>query len=182
VPESAPLGFVGADWKPFITNDAGQIQRRYYELCVLWTLRQALRSGNIWIEGSRRYADPRTYLIPKQKWQDFQAETYSMLALPEKGIRQLKDLGIQLDEELEKFSITVQGKANVRIEAERLVISPLEATEDSDSLKTLKSLVNQCLPRIDLTDLLMEVDCLTHFSDALIHLGGNRRCCISKSP
>jgi TnpA family transposase len=174
VPESAPLEFVDVAWKPFIKNDAGQIQRRYYELCVLWTLRQALRSGNIWIEGSRRYADPKTYLIPKQKWQDFQAETYSMLALPEKGIRQLKDLGVQLDEELEKFSITLQGNANVRIEEERLVISPLEATEDSDSLKTLKSLVNQCLPRIDLTDLLMEVDCLTHFSDALVHSGGNQ--------
>jgi TnpA family transposase len=174
VPESAPLGFVGAAWKPFITNAAGQIQRRYYELCVLWTLRQALRSGNIWIEGSRRYADPRTYLIPKQKWQEIQAETYSMLALPEKGIRQLKDLGVQLDEELEKFSITLQGKANVRIEEERLVISPLEATEESDHLKTLKSLIDQCLPRIDLTDLLMEVDCLTHFSDALVHSGGNQ--------
>jgi TnpA family transposase len=97
-----------------------------------------------------------------------------MLALPEKGIRQLKDLGIQLDEELEKFSITVQGDANIRIEEERLVVSPLEATEDSDCLKTLKSLVNECLPRIDLTDLLMEVDCLTHFSDALIHSGGNQ--------
>jgi hypothetical protein len=47
VPESAPLEFVSVAWKPFIKNDAGQIQRRYYEMYVLWTLHQALRSGNI---------------------------------------------------------------------------------------------------------------------------------------
>ena len=57
VPETAPLEFTPLKWQPYIVNTAGQISRRYYELCVLWELRSALRSGNIWLEGSRRYAN-----------------------------------------------------------------------------------------------------------------------------
>ena len=28
-------------------------------------LRAALRAGDVWLESSRRYSDPETYLIPK---------------------------------------------------------------------------------------------------------------------
>jgi hypothetical protein len=56
VPLDAPMDFVSPQWQPFIHDSEGQIQRRYYELCVLWELRRALRSGNLWLEGSRRYA------------------------------------------------------------------------------------------------------------------------------
>ncbi|HAM49354.1 MAG TPA: hypothetical protein DCP92_01135, partial [Nitrospiraceae bacterium] len=66
IPDGAPLGFVSNAWRPYVINKEGQIVRRYYEICVLWELRAALRSGNIWVEDSRRYANPETYLIPKE--------------------------------------------------------------------------------------------------------------------
>ena len=53
VPQEAPMDFVSASWKVYVLNEQGQVQRRYYELCVLWELRHALRSGNFWIEGAR---------------------------------------------------------------------------------------------------------------------------------
>ena len=51
--------------RPYIREPDGEISRRYYELCTLWHLRSALRSGRVWVEHSRRYADPDTYLIPR---------------------------------------------------------------------------------------------------------------------
>ena len=39
VPADAPLKFVPAKWLPYIVDGAGRIDRRYYELCVLWELR-----------------------------------------------------------------------------------------------------------------------------------------------
>lgn len=38
------------------------------EMCLLWELRRALRSGDVWLEHSRRYANPESYLIPQEKW------------------------------------------------------------------------------------------------------------------
>jgi hypothetical protein len=34
-----------------------------------------MRSGNVWLEGSRRYANPETYLIPKEQWQALRSNT-----------------------------------------------------------------------------------------------------------
>ena len=40
----------------------------------MWQLRGALRSRDVWVEGSRRYADPRRYLIPEEGWPDLRDE------------------------------------------------------------------------------------------------------------
>jgi hypothetical protein len=68
VPKDAPLALVTDAWRPYIREPDGEISRRYYELCTLWHLRSAFRSGNVWVEHSRRYADPDTYLIPPAEW------------------------------------------------------------------------------------------------------------------
>ena len=63
VPKDARLSLITDLWRPYIRDSDGTISRRYYELCTLWHLRSSLRSGNIWVDHSRRYADPNTYLI-----------------------------------------------------------------------------------------------------------------------
>jgi hypothetical protein len=38
--------------------------RRYYELCAVTELKNALRSGDIWVPGSRQFKDFEDYLLP----------------------------------------------------------------------------------------------------------------------
>ena len=64
VPETTSIKFVPSKWKDYVVNSGGKIVRKYYELCALWQLRGALRSGNVWLKHSRKYADPESYLIP----------------------------------------------------------------------------------------------------------------------
>ena len=45
VPKDAPMALVTEAWRPYIREPDGEISRRYYELCTLWHLRSALRSG-----------------------------------------------------------------------------------------------------------------------------------------
>jgi hypothetical protein len=49
-------------------SSALEIDRCYYELCALTELRNGLRSGDVWVVGSRRYGDFESYLIPKDSW------------------------------------------------------------------------------------------------------------------
>lgn len=49
VPTEAPMALVTDAWRPYIREQDGTISRRYYELCTLWSLRSALRAGNIWV-------------------------------------------------------------------------------------------------------------------------------------
>lgn len=153
VPQDAPMDFVSPQWQPLLVEAAGPIQRRYYELCVLWELRLALRAGNIWIEGSRRYANPQTYLIPTRQWTQSRTEVCQMLGMPETGDQRLQVLTTQLDSELLTFTQTVQTNTQVRIEDERLILSPLEAESLGETVQALQTLVSKCLPLVDLTDL-----------------------------
>ncbi len=62
VPVGAPVGFVPTKWAGYLVAaaEAGDItaHRHYWELCVLIGLRDGLRSGDVYVPGSRRYADP----------------------------------------------------------------------------------------------------------------------------
>jgi hypothetical protein len=54
LPDTAPTGFVPARWRPHVRTPDGRLDRRQWELCLLSELRSALRSGAVWVHGSRR--------------------------------------------------------------------------------------------------------------------------------
>jgi TnpA family transposase len=178
LPEDARLDFVAAKWKPYVVDGKGKINYRYYELCTLWELRGALRAGNLWIEGSRRYANPESYLIPPERWPNLRTEVCQMLRTPEDAeVRlaarqaELETLLKQMDEAMGK---AVPAPGNLRIESGNLVVPRLKAEELPDSVTELEDLVLARLPRIELTDLLIEVDSWVNFTDAFEHAGGNQ--------
>ncbi|EZA70098.1 transposase [Escherichia coli O25:NM str. E2539C1] len=65
VPATAPLEFVPESWRKVVITPTG-IDRQYYEFCALSELKGALRSGDIWVKGSRRYKNFDDYLIPEK--------------------------------------------------------------------------------------------------------------------
>ncbi len=67
VPDDAPTSFVRKRWKSLVCTPDG-IDRRFYELCVLSELRNSLRSGDIWVQGSRQFKDFEDYLMPPQRF------------------------------------------------------------------------------------------------------------------
>jgi hypothetical protein len=176
VPEEAPTDFVNMKWRPYVLDPEGRIDRHYYELCTLWELRGALRAGNIWVPGSRRYANPETYLIPKDRWPALRPEICQQLRAPENGAVRLEERGRELAELLPRVDRLVarNGKVGeVRMEKGRVIVPPLEAEERPESVSRLEDAVASRLPLIDLPDLLIEVDQWTGFSRHLRHLGGH---------
>jgi hypothetical protein len=67
VPDNASRAFVRQRWLWYIFTDDG-IDRRYYELCVMAELKNALRSGDIWIHGSRQFRDFEDYLLSRDRF------------------------------------------------------------------------------------------------------------------
>jgi hypothetical protein len=85
VADNAPTNFVPARWQSYVIDADGRIDRRYYELCALWELRAALRAGDVWVDGSRRYTNPETYLIPREHWPARRAKACRLTGIPENG-------------------------------------------------------------------------------------------------
>ncbi len=174
VPNNAPQDFIPARWANYVFDNQGEIVRRYYEMCLLWELRRALRSGDVWLENSRRYANPESYLIPQEKWSSLRPEVCQILQLERVGKKRLQQQQEELDYQLEKLHQTLQDNDKVRIDPEgELIISPLQAEDLPLSAQKSQQLIGKTLPPIDLSELLMEMDKLTGFSYALTHAGGN---------
>ncbi len=51
VPPDAPRAFVPRAWLPFVVSGEDKVSRRFWELALLWRLRDSLRSGDVWVEG-----------------------------------------------------------------------------------------------------------------------------------
>lgn len=67
VPADAPTEFIRKRWEKVVVN-GDVIDRRYYELCALSELKNALRSGDVWVEGSRQFKDFDEYLVPAERF------------------------------------------------------------------------------------------------------------------
>lgn len=71
LPEDVPAGFVKPRWRSYVFSSSG-VDRHFYEMCTLAELRDRLRSGDIWVTGSRQYRDFETYLIPAAAFKEMQ--------------------------------------------------------------------------------------------------------------
>jgi TnpA family transposase len=179
VPSDAPTQFVKDRWKEYVFAEGktDKIDRHYYELCVLTALKDALRSGDIFVQGSRQYRDFEEYLLPAS------AVPEALKAIPiEKDIEvYLPQRQEQLREALRRVNrLLEEGKLEgVRLEKgstlrgvkERIVITPLasnvppEADDHTErAYVLLPSLAGASGHLVKITDLLVEVDRWTNFT------------------
>ncbi|MDG3017226.1 Tn3 family transposase [Speluncibacter jeojiensis] len=178
VPADAPAGFVPARWRGYLADatKSGNTSayRHYWELCVLLALRDALRSGDVWVPGSRRYADPAAYLLTCEQWADQRAEFCRLVGKPADAALALAGVQDELHTALgELEQALAAGDGLVRLdERGELVISPLPAETIPTEAETLKAELTEMLPFAPIVSLLIEMDQHTGLLDCFTHAGG----------
>ncbi len=172
LPRSADIGFVPPKWRSYVIDDQGRIDRAYFELCVLSELRAALRAGDVWLESSRRYSDPETYLIPRDRWTALRGEVCQQLQVPAEGAARLTQREAELEALLERVDPLLDRDSEVRMENGNLIVTQLEAEERPESAVILEQLIDERLPQVELSELLVEVDGWTGFSGCFEHASG----------
>jgi TnpA family transposase len=174
LPPDAPLDFLPDDWAPYVIDRNGKVNKRYYVLSGLWELRSNLRAGNIWVANSRRYANPETYLIPKDRWKQLRTEICKQMHVPENGVERLQEKKLELTELLKSAETFFTGKGEVRIENGKLLMPRLKEEEPPESAKQLQALITTRLPQVEITDLLIEVGNWTNLHAHFEHVGGSQ--------
>jgi hypothetical protein len=124
----------------------GCIDRHYYDLCTLWELRGALRAGDVWVTSSRRYANPETYLIPKDRWPTLRAEICQQLHVPEDGALRLEQRGRELAELLPRVDRLVTRHGKVRIDKGHVVLPPWQRRSAPRAFSSLRSASRRACP------------------------------------
>ncbi len=189
VPAGAPGSFVAARYAGYLArarkSGDDTAYRHYWELCVILSLRDGLRSGDVYVPGSRRYADPATYLYTPAQWQPRQAGYCQLVGKPATAADALEQGREELHTALAELENTLAGAlpddtGTVRLdEDEHLVIPPLTAEDIPAEARELKDELSGLLPFAPVASLLIELDGRTKFLDCFTHAGGRK---LAQSP
>lgn len=176
VPEHAPIDFLKQRWRSYVIQPEG-IHRQYYELAVLNELRHMLRSGDLWVKGSKRYQDFEDYLLPQADWQALKASGDLPIPIRVDAESYLEDRAEQLHQTMTVVEQGIKKNAlpDVRLQDGRLKISPLKSQRPA-GISNLRRQLYKLFPRIRLTDLLVEVDSWTGFTRHFTHLQSDESC------
>lgn len=178
VPTEAPTGFVPARWQPYLAaaRAAGDENgyRHYWELAALFELQGALRSGEVWVEGSRRYGDVASYLIAPDEWPAMREEVLQLCRLPSSFPERLAQLDADYERYLDELeALLAAGDGPVSLDdAGELQLRPLAAEVVVPEVVATKDAILARLPMVPLAEAIIEVDRVTRFSDRLTHAGG----------
>lgn len=173
LPLDAPLDFLPADWKSYVIDRRGQVDRRYWELCVLWELRNRLSSGDIFLPESSKYASPEQYIMPPEVWAAKKAQILPQLKVTAaSGEEWLAQREEELSVLCQKAEETLRGGGPIRIEEGKLIVSPRTTEALPESAVKLQEEVTRRLPSVDLSDVLTEVHSWTRAADHFRHVAG----------
>ena len=144
---------------------------RLWTVAVLFHLRDAFRSGDVWLTHSRRHADMKHALVPIES-----ARTMGLL-MPLDPETWIADRRHRLEDGLKRLATaartgTLPGGV---IEDGTLRVERLEADVPEEASDLVLDLYRR-LPAARITDILMEVDAATGFTEAFTHLHTGAPC------
>lgn len=171
VPADAPMPF-RKDWRRLVMQD-GQPNRRLYEMAVFATLRDKLRSGDIWVERSSNYRRFDSYLLPEAA----AAAAAAQLKLPATADEWLATRGQELDRRLKRFARRLQkgDLEGVEFKDDRLQITPVKATATPEA-RAFADGIEAMMPRARITEVLHDVNRATGFATAFTNLRTGEHC------
>lgn len=165
-----PLSFLKPQWVKIVCVCDGLIDRRAYEIAVLVHLRERLGSGSIWVDGSRAYRTLDDYQLPETVFSAMRAEDRLGLAVPSSFSAWLADRHTVMSDRMTAVEQAASAGTlvDVTIERGQLSVSPLRRSP-SDQAELLKGRLYGLLPRVRITDLLVEVAAWSGFTDYFVH-------------
>ena len=171
--ELQPVAFLrrGSKWHRHL-NTCDEDKHRLWEVAVMFHLRDAFRSGDIWLAHSRRYADLKQALVPIEA-----AKATPRLTVPFESDAWIADRKARLADGLARLAKAARNGAipGGSIENGVLKIDRLSSAVPKEADELVLDLYRR-LPAVRITDLLLEVDNDIGFTDAFTHLRTGSPC------
>ena len=172
LPEDAPTSFVQAAWWPYLKDKNGNICQRIWEISLALAVRESLRSGDLFLPGSRRHVSFWNLIYNEEKWQTERQGAYVSLGLPHAFDQIHGRLGNEFDNIATLCERGLPSNPMATIRDGRLRLKCQEGIKESDRVKELRGLIETRMPKIRIERLLLEVDAICGFSGYLEPLGG----------
>jgi TnpA family transposase len=170
LPDHVPTAFLKRSWRRRVRAGGAGFDAHAYEVAVLVHLRDRLRSGDIWVEGSRAYCTFDDYLLPRPVFALMQTEDRLGLAVSTDFGAWRAERAATLDWKLRTLATAAKQDLlpDATITADGLTVLPIRRDERNQA-RVLSSRLYNLMPRVRITDLLAEVNGWTKFADCFTH-------------
>ena len=161
LPDDAPMDFVPAKYKSFVANN-GVADKQAWECALMLTLRDEIKSGNVAVDGSKRFGQLDSFFTSDDRWKSQRDSFFKRAGFPSDA----KEIGSYLTERLDgAFNDFLEAQpdneyARVDEDGWHLSTDAAEKLDDVSSKKLdhLKSWLGKNMRTIRLPELLIEVD------------------------
>ena len=171
---NAPREVVNRAWRKLVIQQDGSVDRRFYTFCVLEHLQDGLARRDMFVSPSERWGNPRAKLLHGAGWEAVRAQVCRTLDLAPTAEPELEALARQLHDAYHRVLAHLPTNPDVHIEQvkgkDRLSLRGLDKLDEPSSLIVLRDKVHALLPRIDLTDAILEIHGYTGFADEFTHI------------
>jgi TnpA family transposase len=163
LPPAVPTGFVLPELHRALTDETGHINRNAWEMSLALAMKEALRSGDLYLPQSKQHVSFWELTLSTPQWQEVQPVASTMLQQPPKAEAKAV-LAAQFHTAVTEakarfpaadFATIQEGKLKLKRDDKVVVPPPVTAVQ---------KMIDARLPLIRIEQLLMDVDRLTQFS------------------
>ncbi len=162
------LSFASEAWQHLIRvkrKKRTQLARRHLEVCVFSTVAAELKAGDLYAEGSERFADYRAQLLPWEICESMVAEYCQEIELPSDASTFVTQLREQLTEVAEQVDAAFPGNKSVEITAKgEPVLKRIVGKAIPASRIALQEALRQQMPDRAVLDILCDTDQDVHWT------------------
>jgi TnpA family transposase len=163
IPEDAPTFFIPKELLHSYKEKDGKIRRNAWELGLAITMKEALRSGDLYLAKSKQHTSFGELILDKHRWQEIRENAYEELQQPyQDSVKSILTAQFhkQVDESKKCFGLDTFAE----IKDGSLKLRKDDKAEIPEAVGRLQKVIDASMPSIRIEQLLMEVDRQTHFS------------------
>lgn len=164
---------IESSWREYIFPEDADFDWRYFEVYAIFTLAEAIKANDVWVEGSNEYSSLEEHVFTKEEWAANIREKYlEELKLPVDKEKIIQKTKRALEEECKKFDNGIRQNRYVKLKPKNIYIAPLDRAKVPSYIRSLKNKILEIIGDVELADILMDVQLDTNFCSNFRHIGG----------
>ncbi len=162
LPQDAPTSFVPKELRRALTNKDGSINRNAWEMGLALAVKDALRSGDLYLPQSKQHVSFWDLILNDSSWEESRETSFSELEQPQQNeikteiIQQFDESVALAKKHFDDDNFAEIHKGKLKLKRYDKIVLPTTVTN-------LQKAINASMPSIRIEQLLMEVDQLTGF-------------------
>lgn len=174
LPQTAPTAFVPKELRLALINDKEQLNRNAWEMGLALALKDALRSGDVYLPQSQHHVSFWNFMMGDTQWESLKSVGFTELQQPQPTVAIAK-LTTQFHDGLKTAQENFPNDAFAQVEHGKLKLQRDDKAAIPSDVAKLQRLISATIPSIRIEQLLMEVDQLTHFTQQFIPIQPQKR-------